>query len=120
MQLDVRFFVSALAFIAAACGSSTASTCGGGGSSMSNMITIADFSFTPVSTTVPVGTTVTWTNNGPSLHTTTSDATGWDSGNLNATQTFSHQFTTAGTFTYHCTLHPPSQYPCFTGTINVQ
>ena len=47
---------------------------GGGGSSGSVVdVSIRDFTFTPASVTVTVGTTVRWTNNGPSAHTTTSD-----------------------------------------------
>src|SRR5438552_8229413 len=123
MRMSVRFLASAFILTATACGSSSTPTYGGGGgggggggcTSTSNSITIADFSFSPSCTTVPLNTTVTWTNNGPTTHTTTSDATGWDSNNLNATQTFSHQFTTMGTFTYHCKIHPT-----MTGTITVQ
>src|SRR5205823_12187053 len=37
-------------------------------------ITIMDFAFRPGSITVHVGDTVVWTNNGPSPHTSTSDA----------------------------------------------
>lgn len=76
-----------------------------GGNGQSN-VTIMDFSFNPGSITVAAGQTVVWMNNGPSMHTTTSDAPGWDSGAINPGQTFSHAFTTAGTFTYHCSIHP--------------
>lgn len=64
--------------------------------------------FSPASLSVHVGDRVTWTNttkNGVQ-HTTTSDSAGWDSGILNAGQSFSHTFGTAGTFTYHCNVHP--------------
>ena len=69
-------------------------------------MTISDFQFSPASVTVNVGGTVTWTNNGPSTHTVTADDGSFDSGNLNAGKTFSHTFQTAGTFSYHCTIHP--------------
>ena len=113
MRISVRFLVSALILSATACGSSSTPTSYGGGggggggcTSTSSQITIADFSFAPACTTVPRTTTVTWTNNGPSAHTTTSDATGWDSGQLAATNTYQHTFNSAGTFTYHCSNHP--------------
>ena len=113
MRISVRFLVSALILTATACGSSSTPTSYGGGggggggcTSTSSQITIADFSFAPACTTVPRTTTVTWTNNGPSAHTTTSDATGWDSGQLAATNTYQHTFNSAGTFTYHCSNHP--------------
>ena len=69
-------------------------------------MTIADFTFTPPSITIKVGDTVTWTNNGPSAHTATADDGSFDSGNLAQGKTFSHTFQTAGTFSYHCTIHP--------------
>jgi len=125
MQLHVRLFVSSFIFAASACGSSSTPTYGGGGggggggcTSTSSQITIADFSFAPACTTVPLNTQVTWTNNGPATHTTTSDGTGWDSGQLAVNATYQHQFTTAGSFPYHCTNHT-YLYPGFVGTIVV-
>jgi plastocyanin len=95
-------------------------------------VNIRDFSFTPASLTVKVGTTVRWTNQGPSGHTTTSDTGVWQSTTLSAPGggggygspgsaggTFNFTFTQAGTFPYHCSLHPPSAYPGFTGTVTV-
>ena len=113
MRLPVRLFVSAFILATSACGSSTSPSGGGGGggggggcTSTSSQITIADFNFASTCTTVPLNTQVTWTNNGPSAHTTTSDVTGWDSGQLAATNTYQHTFNSAGTFTYHCSNHP--------------
>lgn len=95
-------------------------------------VTIHDFAFSPSTLMVKVGTTVQWTNTGPSSHTTVSDAGLWDSGTLNPPSggggyggggapggTFSHTFTTPGTFGYHCALHPPSMYPTFVGSVVV-
>jgi plastocyanin len=60
--------------------------------------------YAPTPLTVAVGTIVTFGNNDNAQHTATSDGPGW---NLSlapgATGTF--QFGSAGTFTYHCTLH---------------
>src|SRR2546426_11569709 len=47
-------------------------------------VAIQDFSFSPAAMTVMVGTTVKWTNNGPSAHTTTSNTGTWDSGQLSS------------------------------------
>src|SRR5207245_11006189 len=69
-------------------------------------VTIADFEFRPATLNVGVGATVTWTNDGPSAHTATSDSGMWDTGRLNRGQSGSYTFTTAGTFTYHCAIHP--------------
>lgn len=69
-------------------------------------VSITNFKFTPPSLTVPVGTKVTWTNNAQIDHTTTSNTGVWDSGHIAKTKTFSFTFTKAGTFPYHCMIHP--------------
>ena len=74
--------------------------------STSSSVTISDFKFTPASLTIPAGTTVTWTNNGPTIHTATSDSGAFDSGILKAGQSFRFTFTTPGSFSYHCAIHP--------------
>jgi len=55
---------------------------------------------------VAVGTTVTWMNTDSISHTSTSNATGWNSGIVAPGGQFSFAFQTAGTFPYHCTIHP--------------
>lgn len=123
--------LSALALLAAACKSSTSPGSGCSSSGTLACVTIQDFSFSPATLTIKVGTTVQWTNNGPSQHTTTSDAATWNSGPLNAPMgggsygggsaggSYSFTFNATGTYGYHCSLHPPAQYPAFTGTITV-
>ncbi len=69
-------------------------------------VTIKDFEFGPATVTVTVGGTVTWTNNGPSTHTVTADDGSFNSGDLTVGKTFSQTFNTAGTFSYHCSIHP--------------
>lgn len=69
-------------------------------------VTLQNFSFQPSTMMVPVGTTVTWTNMDNVAHTSTSDNGAWDSGPINTGASYHHTFTTAGTFTYHCTFHP--------------
>jgi predicted lipoprotein with Yx(FWY)xxD motif/plastocyanin len=78
-------------------------------------VTIANFAFDAPSVTIKVGSSVTWTNNDSVAHTVTADDGSFDSGNLDAGKTFSFTFTKAGTFTYHCAIHPN-----MTGTIVVQ
>ena len=78
-------------------------------------VKIVSFAFRPSSITVPVGSSVGWINSATIQHTTTSDTGLWDSGPLNPGAKFLHKFTTAGTFTYHCSIHPT-----MTGTIIVQ
>jgi len=62
--------------------------------------------YTPPELDVAVGTTVTWTNTDSVSHTTTSDAVGWNSGIVAPGRQFSFAFQTAGTFPYHCDIHP--------------
>lgn len=56
--------------------------------------------------TITVGTRVTWVNDDVLTHTATSDTGVWDTGNIPPRGSASFQFTTAGTFPYHCTPHP--------------
>jgi len=69
-------------------------------------VTIKDFKFAPDSLTVSAGTTVTWTNQDSTQHTVTADDGSFDSGPLAQGGTFTHTFETAGTFSYHCNIHP--------------
>src|SRR5262249_58391933 len=69
-------------------------------------IEIRDFAFHPDQTEIAVGTTVTWTNNDTTAHTVTADDGSFDSGPLDPGKSFSHTFDKAGTFAYHCKIHP--------------
>ncbi len=71
-------------------------------------VDIRDFTFSPGSLSVTVGTTVTWENKGPSLHnvTSTGGSGPLNSGNLSTAQKYSFTFTQPGTYNYLCTLHP--------------
>jgi plastocyanin len=69
------------------------------------------FAFSPATLTVKVGTKVTWTNMTQAGHTVTSDdGKSFDSGISNPIAasggTYSFTFKKAGTFTYHCQIHP--------------
>jgi plastocyanin len=69
-------------------------------------VEMSDFAFVPDTITIPVGTSVTWTNQDPSTHTVTSETGLFDSGILAPNASFSHSFTERGTFSYYCTIHP--------------
>jgi plastocyanin len=69
-------------------------------------VTIKGFSFQPASLSVAVGSSVTWTNADSTAHTVTADDGSFDSSTLAPGATFSRTFATAGTFTYHCQIHP--------------
>jgi plastocyanin len=69
-------------------------------------VAIADFAFVPPSLTVAVGTTVTWTNDDYYTHTVTSDAGVFNSSDVAPGSSFTYTFNSAGTFSYHCSIHP--------------
>ena len=64
------------------------------------------FVFSPSSLTVDTGASVTWTNNGtaPEGHDVTGD--GLASGTLQSGESYSYTFSSAGDFSYICSLHP--------------
>jgi plastocyanin len=63
--------------------------------------------FSPKPIQVTVGSTVTWTNSTTPTHTATSDTAAWNTGNIASGATTSAiSFPIAGTFTYHCAIHP--------------
>lgn len=67
---------------------------------------IDNFQFSPATLTVPQGTTVTWTNQDDMVHTVTSATRVFSSASLETDDLFSYTFTTPGTYTYFCKLHP--------------
>ncbi|MPV87830.1 cupredoxin domain-containing protein [Georgenia ruanii] len=69
-------------------------------------VQIKNFAFAPASQTVAAGQTVTWTNDDSTDHTVTADDNSFDSGRLAPGKTFTHTFATAGTYAYHCAIHP--------------
>ncbi len=71
-----------------------------------NRAAIEEYAFGPQRITVPVGSTVTWTNTGDLLHTATDVNHGWDTGPLLAGESASLTFDTPGTYTYVCAPHP--------------
>ena len=68
-------------------------------------VQINDGFFGPANLTVAVGDTVTWTNADDSPHTVTADGGPFASSTLNAGDTFTHTFTTPGTYAYVCSFH---------------
>jgi plastocyanin len=70
-------------------------------------VSIANFAFSPATITITVGTRVTWTNHQAGVeHTVTADDGSFDSGTLASGGSFSHVFSKAGTYPYHCAIHP--------------
>ena len=71
-------------------------------------VKIDNFSFGPVALTVPVGTTVTWTNRDDIPHNTvsTDDPKTFKSKVLDTNEKFSYTFSKPGTYPYFCSIHP--------------
>jgi len=124
----MAFLVVAVALVAAACGDddsgsttttaatttapTTATTAAPGGGSA---VTVQGFAFSPDDLTVSVGTTVTWTNQDGFDHTTTADDGSWNGPLSGGGGSFVFTFDTAGTFEYHCNIHPS-----MTATVTVE
>ena len=69
-------------------------------------VSIKNMAFNPGSLPVTAGATVTWTNSDTTIHTVTADDGSFNSGNIAVGATYSRAFSSAGTFSYHCTIHP--------------
>lgn len=69
-------------------------------------IAIKDFAFGPATLTVPVGATVTWTNEDEEPHTVFSTDNAFKSQALDTDEKFSFTFKKAGTYKYFCSVHP--------------
>lgn len=83
-------------------------------SSTGNAVNVGDNYFSPAATTVPVGTSVTWTWSGSISHNVT-----FDDGAGSTTQaagTYARTFTAVGTYAYHCTVHGAAM----SGSVKVQ
>ena len=71
-----------------------------------NAVAIQGFAFNPSTLTVKAGTTVTWTNEDSAAHNIVSDSGAFSSDSIPKGNTYSHTFDTAGTYDYHCGIHP--------------
>jgi Plastocyanin len=68
-------------------------------------VTIQNYAFHPATLTVAPGTTVTWTNDDGVAHTVTAADGSFKSGGIDHGKTFSHTFSKAGDYKYHCSYH---------------
>ena len=78
-------------------------------------VKIDNFSFGPAALTVPVGTTVSWTNRDDIPHTVVSTDAVFKSKALDTDEKFSFTFSKAGSYPYFCSIHPK-----MTGKVIVQ
>ena len=84
-------------------------------SAASQTVVIQGFSFQPASITVQTGTSATWRNDDSVSHQIVSNTNAFGSPVLNAGGSYTHAFDQAGTYLYHCGIHPN-----MTGTVTVQ
>jgi plastocyanin len=110
-----------LALLVAACGSgggSTATTADGSQATVApgkGVVDMTNRSFVPATLTVQVGDTVTWVNQDAPQHDVVADNGEFTSQPFDEGQSFAFTFTKAGTYPYHCSIHPD-----MTGTVIVQ
>jgi plastocyanin len=80
-------------------------------------VQIDNYQFLPNTLTIRVGGSVTWVNRDDDVHSIAADDTPptFKSAGLDTDDKFSFTFTKAGTYAYHCSLHPH-----MTGKIIVQ
>ena len=78
----------------------------------SGSVQMRDFSFSPATITVDVGDSVTWVNAGEEPHNAVGDD--FSTSLLDAGESGSKSFSSAGTFSYICTVHPQMK-----GTVKV-
>ena len=72
---------------------------------LSNVVYVADYSFTPAVITVPAGSQVTWINSPEDEHTVTSDIPGIFDNALAPGGRTTIIFNIQGTYNYHCSIH---------------
>jgi len=82
-------------------------------------IKITNFQFTPKTVTVAVGATVEWSNEA-GRHMVEADDGSFKSDVLKAGDKFSHTFSKAGKYPYHCTFHGEKGGKDMAGTIIVK
>ena len=69
-----------------------------------NVVSIENSSFNPAEITIKAGDPVSFKNNDSIVHSVTFEE--FDSGELKPGSTFLHAFNKAGTYEYHCKIHP--------------
>src|ERR1035437_9991519 len=109
MTFSSKTFLAAIATAYLSCFGSAFSS-----SAATANVSVVNNAFLPASTNIAIGDQVTWTwPSGSFNHNTVSSGGIWTSPVNSGPATFSHTFTSAGSFPYSCTIHG------FTGTINV-
>ncbi|MBI2406524.1 MAG: cupredoxin domain-containing protein [Candidatus Harrisonbacteria bacterium] len=77
------------------------------GGAVAHIVRIKNFAFAPQTTTVGVGETVVWKNEESGVpHSIVADDGSFSSKTIPAGGSFERQFANAGTYAYHCGIHP--------------
>jgi plastocyanin len=123
--MSIRIVYATLLLAASvACGSSSPSTptptpAPSGSSATASIVagsaTLTSTAYSPNPVTVAIGGTVTWVNNDVVAHTSTANGGAWNSGSIAPGGRFAMTYPTAGSFPYHCAIHPG-----MIGTVTVQ
>jgi plastocyanin len=71
-----------------------------------NTVMIKDFMFSPMSTTIKAGSTLTWKNLDDEPHTVVNDAGLFRSAALDQNDTFQYKFDKPGVYKIFCGIHP--------------
>jgi plastocyanin len=69
-------------------------------------VTITNFAFAPVTTTIAAGDTVNFVNGDDTIHSVIADDGSFHSEGLDTNDKFSISFAKPGNIPYHCGLHP--------------
>jgi plastocyanin len=119
--LRLTIVAMSVSIVVSACGSSSSSPTAPGTSTAAD-VTVAiqanngSNSYAPNPVSMRVGQTIGWRNADSVAHTATENSGRFNTGTLAAGATSAAtMMSTAGTFAYHCTIHPG-----MVGTINVQ
>lgn len=77
-----------------------------GKAAKSEKVQIVEFTYEPEPVVVQVGGKVIWQNEDTAPHTATADDGSFNTGTIEKGKLSSATFKEAGTFTYHCEIHP--------------
>jgi plastocyanin len=72
-------------------------------------VRITQYRFEPPTLEIARGATVRWVNDDDDPHTVTADAGAFGSAGIDTHEEFVFTFPAAGTYAYHCALHPMMQ-----------
>ena len=76
------------------------------GHATTHQVVIKGFAFEPANLTINAGDSVEFINEDGAPHTATADNGSFDTGNLGRGQKATLTFSTAGTYSYFCAVHP--------------